>query len=129
MGCNSDHMNPTEKEKNNKEACGHIVYLCEKNGKNPIHWALKGASELYGSHKPLNEVVYALCQMCKETSEDIIYNGKDPKARKLADWWDAHQEADRKRIAKEEEAVRKEELKIKTLAKLTDEERWSIGYE
>ena len=95
MGCNSDHMNPTEKEKNNKEACEHITYLHDIKGNRPPSWA---AASCYGSTKPLNEVVYILCQMCEEASEDVIYNGRDPKARKLADWWDAHQEADRNRV-------------------------------
>ncbi len=129
MGCNSDHMNPTNKEKDSKEACQHIVYLYKKRGDSPPQWAEEGAESCYGSSKSLNEVAYVLCQMCKETSEDVIYNGRDPKARKLADWWDSHQEADRKRIAKEDEVTRKEELKKKTLAKLTKDERWSLGYD
>jgi len=46
-----------------------------------------------------------LCTICKSMTEEeenrLIYDGRNPKARKLADWWDEHKEMDKEREGKE----------------------------
>ncbi len=45
----------------------------------------------------------------------------------MADWWDEHQAADRKRIAKENAEAKRKALKEKAIKKLTKEERKALG--
>ena len=47
--------------------------------------------------------------------------------KEINDWWAKHQEWDRRRLATEAEARRKEELKRRAKAKLTEQERKALG--
>lgn len=49
------------------------------------------------------------------------------QARKLADWWDEHQEADRKRIETEKKEVHMKQVRKDTMANLTDEQIEALG--
>jgi hypothetical protein len=49
---------------------------------------------------------------------------KDDEVR---DWWEAHQEADRKAQEAKDERARKAKLKKDALAKLSDEEKKILG--
>lgn len=72
-----------------------------------------------------------LCDACRNMTEDqkqeIIYDGRNPSARKLADWWEEHQEADRRREAKEAKDAADDIIRKAALAKLTSEERRVLG--
>lgn len=56
-----------------------------------------------GANRPslLDHFTEALCSLCSDLDESIIYNGKDRVARQLAEWWEDHQERDAKRLAAE----------------------------
>ena len=102
MACNGDHLNPNQREKNSRKICKHLVYLHEHNDQRIPQWAKDGADNLYGEQEVDFDVqVQALCKRLKKTDEDFIYNGRCPKARKLADWWDKHKKADEEREKKE----------------------------
>ncbi len=45
----------------------------------------------------------------------------------LADWWDEHQEADRKRIETEKKEVHMKQVRKDTMANLTDEQIEALG--
>jgi hypothetical protein len=113
MACNGDHMNPTCREKDSVEICKHLVFLEEENDQTIPRWARDGADNIYGSGYDFDKQVETLCSMLKETHEDFIYNGKNPRARKLADWWDKHKEADKRKadiaLAKKNLNKRKQE--------------------
>lgn len=72
-----------------------------------------------------------LCSTIKKMSQHqldtIVYDGRIKEARDLADWWEEHQEMDRKREKEEGERARLRKLKKGALAKLTDEERAVLG--
>jgi hypothetical protein len=65
--------------------------------------------------------------MCKVAPDEIIYNGKDRDARRLADWWDDHQAADLAKAESEADAVRREELRRQARELLSDEQAEAIG--
>ena len=54
--------------------------------------------------------------------EAVVYDGRNPEARKLADWWDHHQTADAEREAEEVHRRNNEVLLAQALSKLTPEE-------
>jgi hypothetical protein len=39
--------------------------------------------------------------MTPEQENRIVYNGRDPMSRRLADWWERHEEIDRQRLVAE----------------------------
>ena len=47
--------------------------------------------------------------------------------KEINDWWVKHQEWDRRRLTAEAETRRKEELKRRAKAKLTEQERKALG--
>lgn len=138
MPCNSEYMNPTHAEINSQKTCQNLVYLLEKLNKPIPDWVTKAAQNSYGVVDRLNESVTLLCSVVKglneEQAAEFIYDGRDKRARQLADWWEEHEIADAAREAKEKvqkEAARlKKELGLKKqaiLQKLTEEERQILG--
>lgn len=138
MPCNCDYMNPTQAEINSQKTCQNLVYLFEKINKPIPEWAEKAANNSYGDVGKLNAAVVLLCSTIKgltnEQAAEFLYDGRDKRARKLADWWEEHEAADAARKAKEKvqkQAARlKKELGLKKqaiLQKLTAEERQILG--
>jgi hypothetical protein len=60
--------------------------------------------------------------MTEDQLNTIVYNGRDATSRDLADWWDEHEEADRKREAKEQEQARQRALAESAMQKISREE-------
>jgi hypothetical protein len=125
-------MDPTRKEQNRKEVCEHIVWLYKKIGKTPANKISLAANHVYGEGVDLNEVTAELCgaiRKIKPAERDaIIYNGRDKKARLLAEWWDEHVAADKARMKAEREESKRRTLEESALVKLTPAERKAIGY-
>jgi hypothetical protein len=75
----------------------------------------------------LDNLTNLLCNHCtnmsKKEQKTVIYDGRNPQARKLADWWEEHQEWDKARIKEEEKEIKKQKI----LKKLTKEERELLG--
>lgn len=113
MPCNSDYMESTEVEKNSKEVAELIEYIVESgiidgwHRPETVEPYLKAASENYGNPELLDEMTAFLCKVLSNFNEHqletIVYNGRNKMSRRLADWWDAHQAADKARRAKEAE--------------------------
>ena len=112
MGCNSEYMNPTQKEANSKHVASLLVYVQEKLGVEKNRNYVVAADYIYGNIHLLDEMTAELCHALKlvvdsgeETYDRIVYDAKNPMSRKLADWWEQHVEADLKRKAREEQLV------------------------
>jgi hypothetical protein len=131
MPCNSDYLQASGHELESKRVCSLLVYVNVALGKHPPNWVVKAAKDTYGCVAKLDEATQMLCAECRGMSEDlrekIIYNAHDKTARKLANWWERHQEWDQRRVAEEEEAVKAAELQAAALKKLTPEEREALG--
>lgn len=102
-------MEPSRHEKESRLAAQLLIYALPLAGGGVPQWVIPVAQDLYGDPHRLNELTVMLCSLCRGLSEDdknrIIYDGRNSDARKLADWWDEHQEADRIREQKERSAA------------------------
>ena len=106
MPCRSDHMEPRARESESRRVAGHLCYLLPLV-KAPVSESLKQtASNMYGSEKECDSLTAQLCSLIRSLSasesDRFIYNGRNANARKLADWWENHQEVDRLREEQEE---------------------------
>ncbi|AMO44240.1 hypothetical protein DSS3P8_182 [Roseobacter phage DSS3P8] len=111
MPCNTEHMEPTVRERQKKEAATLLVFALNGLGK-PVRKSLQSAaSSLYGNGVDGDEVVAELCAtirvMTPKQRDAIVYNGRVKMSRRLADWWEEHQAEDIKREALERKALLK----------------------
>lgn len=104
MGCNSEYMNPTGKEKQLRETAELYAYaLRERHG---TDYSLPGkVLEALSTPYTNVDVTAELCEFLREqdlpTFESIVYNARSKDSRRLAQWWEDHEAADRARIAQE----------------------------
>ena len=96
----------------------HIRWLESRLG---MH--LVGTHDLTLTRENLDYLTYVLCStiggMSEEQKDATIYNGRDPYAVKLADWWHTHQEMDRRRLEHENYEAEQQKLIESARNKLT----------
>ena len=129
MPCESAYLAPTHKEQQDRRACVLLVWLRNQLGFDRDLHAERGAADIYGNchinpHKELCRILGVLNQ---PQIEEIVYNAKDRTARDLADWWEDHQEADRKREAAVATIKANHVATVSALNKLTPDERRVLG--
>jgi hypothetical protein len=136
MPCSSEHMEPNAREIESRRVARLLLYVIplmeriqpDSNGLDPLR---KIVENPYGDTDSLDHYTDQLCLRCKrmtkEQREKIIYNAKSKDARALADWWEAHQEADRKRETKERAEAKRAKIAAAALAKLNPTEREALG--
>lgn len=127
MPCNCDHMEPSKWEKESKKVAKLIVWSYNQLDEVCPTWIQYVANNTHGDIDKVHDLTAILCKCCKTLSEDVIYDGRNKTARRLADWWDNHQEADRIKEEAEIELNKNIELASRGLAKLTPEEREALG--
>lgn len=129
MPCESAYLAPTHHESQRQRACKLLVWLRGQLQMDRDPEAERGASNIYGSCSinPHQELCRIIGTMTLSVMEAIIYNAKDRTARDLADWWEDHQEADRKREEAAATIKANAELSVGALKKLTPEERKVLG--
>jgi hypothetical protein len=129
MPCRSDYMEPNQKERLLQETAQLLIYvLMNTNSGVKVSNKLKFASrDIYCQRDYVAELCTAIRSLTEEEQARIVYDGRNPEARRLADWWDKHQEADRKRLEEEHRQNMRDELRNKALAKLTPEEIEALG--
>lgn len=98
MPCNSDYMAPNYKERELQETAQCLAYVYEARGETPPAVVASAANNIYCTQDFVPELCAILRVMEPDEQERIIYNARDPKSRKLADWWDKHKVADLKRL-------------------------------
>lgn len=106
MPCNADYMEPTVAEQQRKEAAVLVEYVLEQTGRDVPKHISEMATNPYGEHKldiviGEGDLVLWLCSQIKEFTKEqedtILYDGRNPMARRLADWWEVHKVEDEKR--------------------------------
>jgi hypothetical protein len=122
-------MEPREAEKESRKVAQLLVWLAEKTDAFEVEpWVPHVASEVYGNEKELHTLTADLCYWCDKTDPDIIYNGHDRMARKLADWYDTHLEGEERRAQEDEKEDRLNAIAQEAYEKLTEEEREALAF-
>ena len=131
MPCQSSYMEPNPQEKESKEVAEHLVYVFRSLGEKIPEYVKESCRDYYGGVKYLNRMTAILCKVITEMEkvqlDIIVYDGRNPDARALADWWDYHQKRDMKREEEEKTQAQNTMLKKSGLAKLTSQERKALG--
>lgn len=97
MPCNTDYMNPSTREKQLQETAKLYRWLLIQLGETVPDSVSQTANNIYASTNFISDLcerITALRTRTPSAYESIVYNGRDKWSRRLADWWDEHQEAD-----------------------------------
>jgi hypothetical protein len=137
MPCRSDYLEPTRAEEESRLLCKLLVYVHQDcQGMKVAESLTNGAKSMYGMEgktdkKDIDFLTKTLCDTLKnatqEQLDEWVYDGKNPKARMLAEWWGKHKEWDKKCEIQEAKEKQTEELKKSALSKLTQEEIEALG--
>ena len=129
MPCNSEYMEPSYDEMESQLVCELICFVYKEIGKKIPAWVKEASASIYGESNRLtqaeNMLYLTLTSFKKMERERIVYNAKSKTSRRLADWFEKHDEIvkdeeknerrthDQKKRAKSVLAkLRKEEVKI-----------------
>lgn len=127
MPCNSDYLEQNGKERELQRTAKLLKYVYRKL-QQPISLELQeAANDYYCSDDYVAELCGVLSNLDDNVLESLVYNARNKKSRRLADWWEKHQKADRKRIRQEKEAEEMKEKRQAALSKLTKEDREVLG--
>lgn len=113
MGCRSDYLAPGLRETESREVAAHLIYVCtESKQRNMIpQGCVEAVDNIYGNLQMVDTWTAELCGILTNMSptdiDRIVYNAREPKSRRLADWWERHQEWDKKRLEEEAKAAAK----------------------
>jgi len=96
MPCNCDHLEPTKWEEESVKVAKHLCYLLPKLETRVPDDVKRAATDLYGNVDKVHIWTAMLCGICN-ADDDIIYSldaVRSKEGRRLAAWWDDHQQAD-----------------------------------
>ena len=139
MPCRCDIPDPGERDLEVIKVCKLLVYVFEKTGFSAHAWVREiankeGYQAMFDRDRDyLDDLTATLCQEVRAIDKkpalanEILWNGRSAKARSLANWWEAHLEADRIREEEEAAEAEKELTRTRALTKLSDEEREALG--
>lgn len=122
MPCRSDYMEPNSRERLLPETAQLYGYVLVETNQRVPGAVADAANDIYCRRDFVADLCRALTDMDAETMERVVYNGRDRRARQLADWWERHQAADLARIQKETQEQREKKILTAALEKLTREE-------
>lgn len=127
MPCRSDYMDPTQKQRLLQETAQLYEYALFEMNLNVPADVKAAAKDIYCRKDFVPQLCELLTVMNELHKQRIVYNAYSSMSRKLANWWEKHQEADRKRIFEEDLQKMQDAVRTKALAKLTDAEKKALG--
>lgn len=126
MPCDSSHCAPSGREEESQRVCELLVYVLDAKNLPVPKEVRTAANTIYGNPVELDRDTARLCELCRDMTKSeqtkLIYDGRNPLARKLADWWEAHQVEDERKSLAEKEKERRKTLRKSARSKLTAEE-------
>lgn len=130
MACKCDeYPTPDKRNLEIKASASLLIWLLPKvNMLVPTWVKAMAGNELVSDARVLPLLCKTMQELSEATRERLLYgNPRDAMARRLADWWEEHQEVDRKQAIKD--AARRHTARVRAgaLAKLTKEERQALG--
>lgn len=130
MPCDSKYCEADEREKESRLVCQHLTYLYTCLNQDIPEIIATASENYYGDIENLDKNTATLCDMIKnlsiKQSNKFVWNARDTKSRKLADWWYNHLEYDGQKEKIKQEEERKEKIKKRALLKLTKKEREAL---
>ncbi len=119
MPCNSDYLDPTNREAELQRAAKLLVYVYEKLNLEVPSYVKKASKDVYcKDDRSVSRLCSILDAMPPDTLDRIVYNAKNKTSRDLADWWEEHQQADREREVEED---RQKQQRYEQYLKLKEE--------
>ena len=128
MPCQSyESPSPSEYDKSITETVKNLIYAQNQLGVIISNSLTEAYSKSYFDKAEGDKWTKKLCELLtglsKKKRDELVYNPKSAKSRRLADWWEEHQRQDKERVRAELKKA-KEDKEIKTaLAKLTAREK------
>jgi hypothetical protein len=123
-----EEFEPSERQREIARAAKLAVWVCEMTGKECDPDVINAANHRYPEE--CDTVAY-LCGLIKKLTKkqfkEIVYNAKPKESRRLADWWEDHQEKDKRREIEEDKERRRLAVINKALNKLTPKEKELLG--
>lgn len=125
MPCdNGPYCGPTQYDIDLRNAHHAILYLQELTDRSV--WIPDNSGR-----NDLDVRAAALCdfigRMTQEEQERCIWDGRNAKARHIANWWEEHQRRDAIRIEEARQREQATETRQRALDKLTQAERLALG--
>jgi hypothetical protein len=121
MPCRSDgYFSESQLDKEVNCVAQLLIYVYDKLKRIAYldYYIKQAAVETYPkiSRDELDKMTSLLCSTIKGLSktelDDIVYNGRSKESRRLADWWDKHQEFDKLREEKERKHIENAQHKL-----------------
>lgn len=109
MPCRSDYMEPTDKERRLQETAQLLGYVLVETDQPVPGPVADAANNQYCTTDLVPDLCAAIRAMDAETLERVVYNARDRRARRLADWWEEHEAADRLRAENERRAAKRQQ--------------------
>lgn len=130
MPCRSDYMEPNERERDSRETATLLAFIAERRGKKVSQDLKDAAASIYGNVSRADEYAKRLCATVRSFTdkerETILYDGRSQLSRRLANWWEKHEEEDRKRLLEEERWATAKSRAELTLSDLAPEVRADV---
>lgn len=127
MPCNSDYLNPEQREIELQKTAVLLVRTLRLLGRKADAKLLRASRDCYCNVDYVSELCATITNMTKEEREEIVYDSHSVISRQLADWWERHQQADRERKQDEREEARLQKIREVALSKLTLAEIRALG--
>lgn len=100
--CDCSYMEPTAAERQKSAAATLYLWTLKQLGRKIPEWLKDAAEHIYGEggERAMGE----LCALLRvyeylhpDTFENLVYDGRNPTSRKLADWWEEHKKQDQRK--------------------------------
>lgn len=129
MPCNSDYMNPNERERELQRSAKLLVYVFRTIETTPPEWLLEEANNIYAKDDRSVTMLCATLKAMDPQERETLLGGRKRTARDLANWWEEHLEADTAREEREAAEAERARSRRSGLNKLTAAERDALGIE
>lgn len=110
MPCRSDYMEPNNRERQLQETAQLLGYVLVETDQPVPGPVADAANNIYCATDLVPDLCRAIREMDQATFDRIVYNARDPRSRRLADWWERHDAADQARVAAERAATKRQAL-------------------
>lgn len=100
MPCDCSHLHATAREIETRKVANLLVYALPLMSRE-VPKKVQDATGYYGMPDEAHWLTEMLCSLCRTMDDkekaEVIWDGRNTDARKLADWYEEHQKVDNER--------------------------------